>query len=168
MTDIDAETLRGLHEAATPGPWQGYSEPDVGLTYSLFSGIPMKSGFGPVEPLSAVEIDLIAYLRNAVPSILALLDENARLKAELLEQRRTDAVTMAGFSEACGQRDEALRRCERLSADAARYVWLRDHSVPPHNFYISVPDEFAGVKYNPSEVDAYIDEARAALEGDER
>ena len=46
--------------------------------------------------------------------------------------------------------------------DAARYRWLRDVSEPPHNFYISVPDEFHGVRYKPNEVDAYIDAARAA------
>lgn len=50
-------------------------------------------------------------------------------------------------------------------ADAARYRWLRDHSCPPHNFYISVPDEFHGVRYAPPEVDAYIDAALAALKG---
>ena len=55
---------------------------------------------------------------------------------------------------------------DRLRADALRYQWLRDHSVPPHNFYIAVPDEFGGVRYNPSEVDAYIDDARAALAGE--
>ena len=59
----------------------------------------------------------------------------------------------------------ALEERERLRADAARYRWLRDHSCPPHNFYISVPDEFHGVRYTTSEVDAYIDEARAALTG---
>ena len=46
--------------------------------------------------------------------------------------------------------------------DAERYRWLRDASVAPHNFYISVPDEFHGVKYQPGEVDAYIDAAIAA------
>lgn len=46
--------------------------------------------------------------------------------------------------------------------DAARYRWLRDKSVPPHNFYISVPDEFQGVRYQPAEVDAYIDAALRA------
>ena len=46
--------------------------------------------------------------------------------------------------------------------DAERYRWLRDASVPPHNFYIGVPDEFHGVRYLPSEVDAYIDAAIAA------
>lgn len=43
--------------------------------------------------------------------------------------------------------------------DAERYRWLRDVSVPPHNFYLSVPAEFDGVRYAPAEVDAYIDAA---------
>lgn len=54
--------------------------------------------------------------------------------------------------------------CEQQ--DAARYRWLRDHSCPPHNFYISVPDEFHDVRYALADVDAYIDAARQAL-GDE-
>lgn len=54
-------------------------------------------------------------------------------------------------------------RERKLREDAARFRWLRDVSCPPHNFYISVPDEFHGVKYGPDEVDAYIDAARAAL-----
>jgi hypothetical protein len=50
----------------------------------------------------------------------------------------------------------------RLAADrpdALRYRWLRDISVPPHNFYLSVPTEFDGVRYAPAEVDAYVDAA---------
>lgn len=67
----------------------------------------------------------------------------------------------AGNSEAEIERlREALTKAE---ADVARYQWLRDNSCPPHNFYISVPDEFHGICYSPQEVDAYIDEARAAL-----
>ena len=54
-------------------------------------------------------------------------------------------------------------RERKLREDAARYRWLRDASCPPHNFYISVPDEFHGVRYGPDEVDAYIDAARQAL-----
>ena len=53
-----------------------------------------------------------------------------------------------------------------LREDAERYRWLRDHSCPPHNFYISVPDEFHGVRYSPAEVDAYIDRARTLLAGE--
>ena len=49
----------------------------------------------------------------------------------------------------------------RVVEDAERYRWLRDVSVPPHNFYLSVPVEFAGVKYTPQEVDAAIDAARS-------
>jgi len=47
--------------------------------------------------------------------------------------------------------------------DAARYRWLRDHSVPPHNFYLSVPAEFAFVRYTSEDVDAYIDLVIRAL-----
>ena len=57
-------------------------------------------------------------------------------------------------------RDELLALAE---ADAKRYRWLRDTSVPPHNFYISTPDEFAGTRYKPQDVDAYIDAAIRAL-----
>lgn len=46
--------------------------------------------------------------------------------------------------------------------DAARYRWLRDTSVPPHNFYLSVPDEFKDERYTPRDVDAAIDAAIAA------
>ena len=52
---------------------------------------------------------------------------------------------------------------ERLRGDAAPYRWLRDDSCPPHNFYVSVPDEFKDVRYSAHEVDTYIDAARQAL-----
>lgn len=48
------------------------------------------------------------------------------------------------------------------AVDAQRYRWLRDVSVPPHNFYLSVPEEFKDVKYSKAEVDAEIDKAIAA------
>lgn len=51
---------------------------------------------------------------------------------------------------------------EADARDAARYRWLRDASVPPHNFYLSVPIEFDGVIYTPAEVDAAIDAAMLA------
>lgn len=75
------------------------------------------------------------------------------------------------FAEAAREYRAALRRVEaleadnaRLKADAARYHWLRDISCPPHNFYVSIPDEFHGVLYSPEDVDAYIDQARALME----
>lgn len=51
---------------------------------------------------------------------------------------------------------------EQDALDAARYRWLRDESEPPHNFYISVPVEFHGIRYKPHEVDASIDAALAS------
>jgi len=55
---------------------------------------------------------------------------------------------------------ELAAKVKALEADADRYRWLRDKSVPPHNFYLSVPIEFDGVRYLPAEVDAAIDAAR--------
>lgn len=50
------------------------------------------------------------------------------------------------------------------SLEASRYRWLRDVSVPPHNFYLSVPEEFKHDTYRPEQVDSYIDAAIAAKE----
>jgi hypothetical protein len=59
---------------------------------------------------------------------------------------------------------EFARQLERenasLNKDAGRYRWLRDKSVPPHQFYISVPIEFKDEKFTPQDVDAAIDAAR--------
>lgn len=47
----------------------------------------------------------------------------------------------------------------RHEPDALRYRWLRDKSQAVHNFYISVPLWFTGVKVQAASVDAYIDES---------
>lgn len=80
-----------------------------------------------------------------------------------------EAITEAEYSEiqmtpAAPQQAEAVPPTH-VQADAERYRWLRDKSVPPHNFYISVPEEFHGVRYQPHEVDAYIDAAIAQQKG---
>lgn len=77
---MNRDELAALDAAATNGPWTGYSEPDVGLPWSLFEGVPGQTGFAPLEPLTGGDVNLIAYLRNHVPDILALIDENARLR----------------------------------------------------------------------------------------
>lgn len=64
-----------------------------------------------------------------------------------------EALTLAGKALA------AYKKNEEIIKNSKRYVWLRDISVPPHNFYLSVPVEFADVKYSPQEVDAAIDAA---------
>ena len=65
-----------------------------------------------------------------------------------------------------GEKDSPLARdnLSRLVGAAKRYFWLRDISAPPHNFYISVPDEFKDQRYTAQEVDDAIDAAMAALD----
>jgi hypothetical protein len=83
----------------------------------------------------------------------------AELEAEVQALRR-DVEHKDAFAEQIGRDlSKADAECRALRRDAERYRWLRDASVPPHNFYISVPDEFHGVRYQSSEVDAYIDAA---------
>jgi hypothetical protein len=79
------------------------------------------------------------------------------------------ALAWATVQSACRDAARWLRddesRCARSASvptdakDAARYRWLRDKSVPPHNFYIAVPDEFKDERYTPQQVDAAIDAA---------
>ena len=88
-------------------------------------------------------------------------DCNSVMQAIMWEKRAEKVEARITALEAeLAERDATIAR---LREDAARYRWLRDHSCPPHNFYISVPDEFHGIRYAPSEVDAYIDEASKAL-----
>ena len=64
------ERLEELSAKATPGPWMGYSEPEVGLPYGLFAGRPMETGFLQMEPLTPLDIDLIVALRNNLPAFI--------------------------------------------------------------------------------------------------
>ena len=75
------------------------------------------------------------------------------------------AANPAAIAELLAALDAQAVEVASLRADAERYRWLRDKSVPPHNFYLSVPIEFDGVRYTPDEVDAGIDAARASLTG---
>lgn len=84
----DRNELERLLAAATEGPWRGYSEPDVGLPYSLFAGEVMQAGFVPLEPLTAVDIDLICFLRNNAQHYLSLMDGVEKLRASLGRQKQ--------------------------------------------------------------------------------
>lgn len=81
-----------------------------------------------------------------------------------LGQKVYGGVVSAAYDRELSDAQPAVAVNEQDRLDAARYRWLRDSSVPPHNFYLSVPVEFDGVKYTPQEVDNYIDAAIAAAE----
>ena len=48
---------------------------------------------------------------------------------------------------------------EALRKDAERYRWLRDSSESIHQFYLSTPIWFTGVKFSKENVDSTIDAA---------
>lgn len=134
LEKLDAEALRALAEKATPGPWSVCTD----ATGDTFIAA-MADSAETICEFGAVDND----------DGQVALEADAALIVELVNNLPT-ILAMA-------------EELERVKAGAARYVWLRDHSCPPHNFYVSVPDEFHGIKYAASEVDAYIDAARTAL-----
>lgn len=69
MTDLN--TLRVLSDRAAPGEFTAYSEPDVGMPATLFSGSIGTGDFCPVEPLSPADVYFIAAAVNYVRSVLA-------------------------------------------------------------------------------------------------
>lgn len=93
--------------------------------------------------------------------------EGTKSECTLIARKLTEAF-LDGAHVAGDAREAAgyARGLAVAGRDAERYRWLRDVSVPPHNFYLSVPDEFAGVRYTPTEVDAAIDAAIDALRGE--
>lgn len=58
----------------------------------------------------------------------------------------------------------AEQRNAELEKDAARYLWLRDKSESVHQFYLSTPIWFTGVKFNKVSVDSTIDAALKSTE----
>lgn len=71
MTQPDLARLAGLVERATKGPWVVYSESEVGLPPSLFAGRVMLEGFGPIEPLTGYDLELVVAMHEALPALLA-------------------------------------------------------------------------------------------------
>ena len=116
MTKPDLEELKRLLERGTPGPWCVYSEPDVGLSPSIFAGSPMVWGFTPIEPMSYIDMDLIVTLRNAAPSLLA---ENERLKAESVALKATlERSEQVLWQLLDDMGDDGLSVCEQAKTEA--------------------------------------------------
>lgn len=53
----------------------------------------------------------------------------------------------------------AMEQVTALRKDAMRYQWLRDSSESIHQFYLSTPIWFLGVKFSKENVDRTIDSA---------
>lgn len=110
--------------------------------------------------------DSARLLESLAAQVEQLTKERDYARGESAINMENFKVTNKAYVKSDNRRVELEARCaelekenEALRKDAERYRWLRDKSVPPHNFYIAVPDEFHGVSYKPQEVDAAIDAA---------
>ncbi len=123
------------------------------------------------QPVSAAEVPLPEQAGWAVEmhGACVLFANNAEKAAGRSPGAKTRVYTEAqalAMMRTYGDAREAAGYAAGAAAggkDAERYRWLRDKSVPPHNFYLSVPVEFADVRYTSDQVDAAID---AALRGE--
>lgn len=107
MDKLNVERLLALDEAATAGPWEqesGYlgDEPYCSIYVTKPDGEPQ----GLAEINDSIEAgqgnaELVTYLRNAVPAILAILamaEDNARMREAL--ERIADGVVYTSSSQA--------------------------------------------------------------------
>ena len=135
---IDREELERLHKAATPGPWYIESDPyNAPFPAICEAGSPFEIAsftMGEDENENQANADIVTHLRNAVPDILALLDENEGLKrdvdrqmaianneANFAEELRAENTTLAARVE---RLEEALRQL-RGNGDASG-TWTED------------------------------------------
>lgn len=108
MTDFSADKLRALDEAATPGPWAYRPDefddwgvvkappqrPD-GFEYDLSFVLAQFRDPAATDPITQHEhraaktdpwkgnAELVTFLRNAVPAILAMAEHNQRMREAL-------------------------------------------------------------------------------------
>ncbi|WP_277963879.1 ead/Ea22-like family protein [Pseudomonas sp. RIT-To-2] len=162
MTDYTE--LKRLAEAATPGPWQTeQAYPIVQPAYPARGSI--------ASALIWQDAHFIAAANPA--AILALIAENERLAAQVrlagvaAEMAVHDAVGRAAtdYLLAVHELDQLKAEVEALRKDAARYHWLRDKSESVHQFYMSTPIWFTGVKFSKENVDNTIDAAMSKEAG---
>jgi len=147
MTDYTE--LKRLAEAAPSGPWIAENDSlyfkDDGYTRHLLDA---DAGHDVEDEAYYAALKFIAAANPA--AVRALLDD--------LDQARN------GMKYACGIRlkkeiDRLQAENEALRKDSERYRWLRDKSESVHQFYLSTPIWFTGVKFSKENVDITIDAA---------
>ena len=149
MTDNEKAIRHALESGPTPGPW-----------------INAKPLYGSKQ-LDDDELQEW-YASDSTIYQIANPDDDGKIAGMYDYEkggivRAVDAAYIAAVNPATVT--ELLAELDALRLDAKRYRWLRDTSVPPARFYLSVPDEFKHMKFAPQEVDAEIDAAIAQQEG---
>lgn len=114
---------------------------------------------------------LLAYLGGEVQSHTLVPDEALRaLTAErdkAIEDYdkawRHDLNDKNNYQVLVAEVSRLSDECESLRKDADRYQWLRDKSESVHQFYLSTPIWFAGVRFRKEDVDNSIDAAMISV-----
>lgn len=99
--------------------------------------------------VEACNADFAKFMVAARDGVLALIAENDSLRAKL---EAPDPILIQCM-------DTAIAEQDQLEKDAARYRWLRDKSEAVHQFYLSTPIWFTGVKFSKENVDSTIEAA---------
>jgi hypothetical protein len=86
---VDIPELRRLHERATPGPWKPL---DTVVIVTTENGVIYER----IETTRTDDRNMIVALRNALPAILARLEQAERL------YRATKALHFTEVNKACG------------------------------------------------------------------
>lgn len=169
----DYSELKRMAEAATQGKWSRDTRKFGGVVYggpvqhwvngSGQSQIAMTTGSEWMLPgETEANADFIA---SANPTaILALIAENELLSTKISAIHSSANRWEAGYDEgrrmgtktALAERDQLKAENEALHKDAERYRWLRDKSESIHQFYLSVPIWFSGVRFRAVDVDNAI------------
>ena len=97
--------------------------------------------------------------------ILALIAENeamAELKDHMVSLRETNGFD--SWAAVLVEIDRLKAENDALRKNSDRYQWLRDKSESVHQFYLSTPIWFTGVKFRKENVDSTIDAAMGSGE----
>ncbi|WP_434676204.1 hypothetical protein [Pseudomonas sp. D3-10] len=117
------------------------------------------------ENKQLIELEIRGGTAQAAINLLAERDElraeNAGLKTGYQAYEQVNAELKAENEALRGLAETAQKGSELLSKDADRYRWLRDKSESIHQFYLSTPIWFTGVKFSKDNVDSAIDAAMA-------
>ncbi|WP_454833329.1 hypothetical protein [Pseudomonas veronii] len=126
--------------------------------------------YGHMEPPEPVmekcgECDGTGLL-GEIQDLYQVITERDQLRAEVAGLKtgyeayeRVNAELKAEVGALRGLTETAQKGAELLSKDAERYRWLRDSSESIHQFYLSTPIWFTGVKFSKESVDSTIDAA---------
>lgn len=117
-------------------------------------GTDWRSGLASIIQLRLDRVDAISQLA-------ALREELANVKRSRSDELENYNTLISEHAETVQRLADAERRSAKLEKNAARYIWLRDKSESIHQFYLSTPIWFTGVKFNPQNVDNTIDAALA-------